>query len=512
MSKDWQARFQELAVQQEEDARQFADAERTLCRTIVRLCTACHGFDALLDPHLDRLKGSVRDGYKPALDKQLQVLGDALVAADKQATQVAPIDRLLSRLDLPKKAARQLRDAWDRVEKAPAEASNTDLDLIIAALGLQPPTSAETGDASPARPRGGLFSRFLKGGEAGQPPNAALAELLARIPWPESIQSEISGLRGELVNGAPANAWVTVVERLGGLVIKVLRDTRAQVEVAEAFLTELTLRLGAIDAHVSREAGDRDAAQARGEQLSAAVQGEMSELSDSLRDSTDLNELKTSVSVSLDRLQQHVTRYLDVDRARHEDAVTREAALREELARLESEADKLREQVNNSQDEAHTDPLTGLPNRRAWDARLAEELARFRRFGEPLSLVVFDLDHFKQINDRFGHKAGDKALKVIATLLGQGLRGTDFLARYGGEEFVMLLPGATGPSAQTLAEKLRGAVAAAGLHSKGEPVPLTVSAGVAELAEGEAADAAFERADQAMYRAKDAGRNRVVLD
>jgi diguanylate cyclase len=125
--------------------------------------------------------------------------------------------------------------------------------------------------------------------------------------------------------------------------------------------------------------------------------------------------------------------------------------------------------------------------------------------------VVFDLDNFKQINDRFGHKAGDKALKVIGKLLGQRLRETDFLARYGGEEFVLLLPGAGGGDAMALADKMRAAVAEAGLHSKGKPVPLTLSGGVAAVHEGEAPDAAFERADQALYQAKREGKNRIIL-
>jgi len=509
MSKDWQARFQELAVQQQDDARRSADAERVLCRTIVRLCTVCTGFDSLLDPHLNKLKASVRDGYQPSLEQQLNALGDALVSATEQGSKVELVDRLASRLVLPAKQVRKLREAWDRVAADPAGAGDADLDVVISCLGLVPP--ADAGELQkPAKPRGGLFGRLLKG-EGGQPPNAALAALLARIAWPDSINGEIAELREGLSEDAPDDAWMGVVERLSDLVVKVLQDSRAQVAVAEAFLAELTDRLGAIDAHVRGEAGDRDAAQARGEQLSAAVQGEMDDLTVSLRDSTDLTQLKSSVSISLDRLQQHVEGFLDADRTRHRDAVAREAALREELVRVEQEADKLRRQVASSRDQANTDALTGLPNRRAWDMRLADEVARFRRFGSPLSLVVFDLDNFKQINDRFGHKAGDKALKVIAALLGKGLRETDFLARYGGEEFVLLLPGATGDAALALADKLRGAVSEAGLHSKGEPVPLTVSGGVVCMTSGEEADAAFERADQAMYQAKGEGKNRVVL-
>lgn len=510
MSKDWQSRFQELAVQQEEESRRFAEAERVLCRTIVRLCTVGQGFDPLLDPHLDRLKGAVRNGYSPSLERELNELGDALVSATQQAEREDIVDRLATRLALPAKTTRKLREAWDRVARDPAAAADADLDLVLDLLGLSPVDEAEAPAAPAGKGRGGLLGKLLKG-EAGASPNTVLAGLLSRIEWPDSVSAEIEALRNDLAQSAPDDAWVGVVERLSGLVVKVLEESRAQVAVAEAFLTELTARLGAIEAHVSREAGDRDAAQERGERLSAAVQDEVEELTVSLRDTTDLNELKSTVTVSLDRLQQHVEQFLESDRARHQDAVVREAALRDELARVEAESQKLRDQIARSREQANTDPLTGLPNRRAWDGRLAEEVARFRRFGEPLSLVVFDLDNFKHINDRFGHKAGDKALKVIAKLLGQRLRETDFLARYGGEEFVLLLPGAGGEDAVKLADKMRAAVAEAGLHSKGDPVPLTLSGGVACLRADEDAETAFERADQAMYQAKAAGKNRIVL-
>lgn len=508
MSTDWQARFQELAVQQQEDASRFAEAERVLCRTIVRLCAAGSGFDPLLDPHLERIRGAVRNGYSNDLSGRLNELGDALVAASEQTGGVALAERLAQRLSLPFKSEKRLREAWQQVARDPAGASDAALDEILQLLGVTP--AAEADDKGGARSRAGLFGRLLKGG-AGGSPNAVLADLLARIAWPEALSAEIDELRQGLAGAAAEDAWVEVVERLSGMVVSVLQDAQAQVAVAEAFLTELTQRLGAIEAHVSGEARDRDAAQSRGEQLGAAVQGEVHDMGASLRDSTDLGQLKGVLSLSLDRLQQHVERFLGAERQRHDTAVAREAALREELARLEQESQALREQVNRSRDQANTDPLTGLPNRRAWDGRLADELARFRRFGAPLSLVVFDLDNFKQINDRFGHKAGDRALKVIATLLRQRLRETDFLARYGGEEFTILLPGAAAEDALKLADGMRAAVADAGLHSKGEPVPLTLSGGVACLLEGESADAGFERADQAMYQAKAAGKNRVVL-
>ena len=124
-------------------------------------------------------------------------------------------------------------------------------------------------------------------------------------------------------------------------------------------------------------------------------------------------------------------------------------------------------------------------------------------------MAVLDIDHFKRINDGYGHLAGDRVLKIIAGELNRRLRKTDFMARFGGEEFVLLVPATPLEGGLQLLETLRSAVEACPFHFKGEPVTITLSAGIAEFRDGESAETAFERADQALYRAKGAGRNRI---
>lgn len=124
---------------------------------------------------------------------------------------------------------------------------------------------------------------------------------------------------------------------------------------------------------------------------------------------------------------------------------------------------------------------------------------------------MLDLDHFKRINDNYGHLAGDKVLKIIASVLRKRLRGTDFIARFGGEEFVLLVPNTSLAVGAKLAETLRAAIEACPFHFKGERVTITVSMGMTTFKAGEHSDLVLKRADQALYRAKNAGRNRVEL-
>jgi diguanylate cyclase (GGDEF)-like protein len=158
------------------------------------------------------------------------------------------------------------------------------------------------------------------------------------------------------------------------------------------------------------------------------------------------------------------------------------------------------------------DPLTGLFNRRYFDETLKRELARSRRMAAPLSLIVLDIDHFKRVNDGFGHEAGDAVLRAIAQLVRQSIRDCDVACRFGGEELVILMPDCSQPDAARRAESLRADIAGAPPPLDGAgPAAVTASFGVAEYPiHGPDAEALFRAADQALYQAKREGRNRVV--
>jgi diguanylate cyclase (GGDEF)-like protein len=160
-------------------------------------------------------------------------------------------------------------------------------------------------------------------------------------------------------------------------------------------------------------------------------------------------------------------------------------------------------------DLANLDPLTRLLNRRKLQEVLTDEVARANRYQTPLSLLLLDIDHFKVINDTHGHDAGDAVLVELAGRLGMGLRQVDRLARFGGEEFVVVAPGIDLPAAAELAERLRGAVAGKDFAAAGR---VTASFGVAGYAPGEQPEAMIKRADEALYRAKTGGRNKVECE
>lgn len=186
--------------------------------------------------------------------------------------------------------------------------------------------------------------------------------------------------------------------------------------------------------------------------------------------------------------------------------------LNEELAETQRQLLRANRELKRNeatiQELMHTDPLTGVGNRRRLDEALASEVERSRRYGDTLCLLITDLDHFKEINDRHGHAVGDEVLKRFAALLRDHCRQGDLVARFGGEEFVLLLPDAHLESAVACAERIRQRLESQPLTPQIGRV--TASFGVAMLAGDEEGGDLLRRADQALYRSKKEGRNRVT--
>ncbi len=193
----------------------------------------------------------------------------------------------------------------------------------------------------------------------------------------------------------------------------------------------------------------------------------------------------------------------------------RSEGLAGELKRSSLEIVELRCNLEHVRREAHLDGLTGIANRRAFDAHLAEAMGAAHESGEPLSLLMVDIDHFKRFNDRFGHPLGDKVLQLVAGILKSSVKGRDTVARYGGEEFAIILPKTALCDAATLAEQIREAVATRKIVNKAtgdDYGTITLSIGAAAWRPGEPGENLIERADEALYRAKRTGRNRVVRE
>jgi diguanylate cyclase len=190
-------------------------------------------------------------------------------------------------------------------------------------------------------------------------------------------------------------------------------------------------------------------------------------------------------------------------------------ALETRLKASKQEINQLQENLETVRHESLTDPLTTLANRKFFDQMLAKSIDDTRAAGEPLSLMLIDIDHFKKFNDTFGHLTGDQVLRLVAIAVKQNVKGQDLAARYGGEEFVVVLPRTALRQALAVADHIRRAVMTKELmkRSTGEHLGrVTISVGVATLHKGETTQALIERADACLYAAKRNGRNKVICE
>jgi diguanylate cyclase len=190
-------------------------------------------------------------------------------------------------------------------------------------------------------------------------------------------------------------------------------------------------------------------------------------------------------------------------------------ALQDRLSLSKSEISDLQQSLEAIRAESLTDPLTGLGNRKYFDRSIVVAVQNALASGEPLSLLMFDIDHFKSFNDSYGHLTGDQVLRLVGLSLKQTIKGQDITARYGGEEFAVVLPDTALRQALTVADHIRRAVMAKELKKKstGEILGrVTISVGVSMLKPGDDTDSLIERADACLYAAKRNGRNRVICE
>lgn len=190
-------------------------------------------------------------------------------------------------------------------------------------------------------------------------------------------------------------------------------------------------------------------------------------------------------------------------------------ALKERLNESNKEINELREKLRKSRKDSVTDALTGLLNRRGFKVASGQELQKFGTYENGISLVMADIDHFKRINDTFGHMIGDSVIKMFATTFRDSLKGKDIVGRYGGEEFIMLLPDTRLEDAEKLCEKIRVFVQSMRWKRKDTGLSLgeiTLSMGIAKYRQNESLDSLIHRADRALYFSKNNGRNRVTTE
>jgi len=482
---DWKQKYLASldAQEQQEKAR---DATQSLLRQgISRLGLAAEGLDAELDRDIRRLRDAIRaNADNETLARIIESLGDSVRRLDEaRADHDTPPDTAAAPPPPP-----------------PEEGKPSLLKRLFGSRDPVDDTAGSEAAGADALPQTGTALR-----------NFCIA-LLDSLGLPSELEDQAESLREAVANELdPGNLGPTVAA-FAGLITRMRGQMEDESRELQDFLRQLTEHLRELDQNLSGARDQQQTVLDHGRRLDAEVQAQVEQIETSVEEHEDPERLKQAIQARLDAIREHLQEFRRGEDSRQRQLESQLERLNRRVQAMEAEGEQLRKRLQQKHEQAVRDPLTGLYNRLAYDERVAQEFKRWKRYRQPMALMVIDVDHFKRINDDYGHKAGDKALALIADQLRRHLRESDFLARFGGEEFVVLMPETEVDAARVAAEKLREAVQQCQFHYQGRQVPITVSAGLARLRDDDSVDRLFQRADQAMYRAKQAGRNRCVIE
>ena len=338
-----------------------------------------------------------------------------------------------------------------------------------------------------------------------------LLRLLEQLTVPSELQAEYVSLKQRLGEESATTNWKQLLKDVSQLINSLRAQIQEEKQEFEKFLQQITGRLQEMDAFLETETVSLNDAELASESFDVAVSAQVQDIQDDVNTTNDLNELKNKVEKRLNVVAEHIKEYRTIEQERFNSAQQKVKTMQTRLVTLEQETVDLKKSMLVNSKLALCDALTNVPNRLAYEKKISDEISRCIRYGTPLSIAVWDIDLFKQVNDTYGHNVGDKVLKAVAHILDERIRESDFIARYGGEEFVMLLPGVNEDEALNLTDVLRQKISACRFNHKGEVIRVTVSCGISHFIENDDQETLFERADKALYSAKDNGRNQCVL-
>ena len=452
----WRDKYFDSLSSLENEQQRFRSMEAALKRLAGRLCTGALGQSPRLDEQVRKVQSAIRrDVTVEEIDQFTPALTDAIQALDQPSPD--------------KKTA---------------------------------PVAVPVPVGTPPEPRDPIVG--------DERVRAVLATLLAELRRDPELANQAAALDMKLTAALTRDQLLEVLLALTEMVGRRIQRVESAKQEIEALLSQLVGRLDEIGRFVADHNQSQSEAHASSETLNLRLVGEMKAMTASVDSSGDLQQIRWQVRNRLESIDRYLQQFRQREDTRSSAMKARNEQMRTRIDELEAEAKRLHGQLKDEARLSTIDALTRIPNRLAYENHIEEELKRWQRFKQPTCLAVWDVDHFKRVNDGYGHRAGDRVLRAVAESLASQIRSTDFVARYGGEEFVMILPGTLIEDATQQIDAMRTAIAGIGFHFRGSPVTITISIGVTALRADDSAGAAFDRADKALYRAKENGRNRCV--
>jgi len=306
-----------------------------------------------------------------------------------------------------------------------------------------------------------------------------------------------------------AGTWLNSSFRI---VNKYFESITSRNQELEQFIVDTMRYLHETEEHVISEVNSIQETYNENKEFAQNLSMNMERISQDFDEVQDLETLKKEVMGTISNINKCIDEKSELDMQQMKDKENKLKSLGSRINDITKEADEIKKKAEKLEQESLHDELTGVNNRKAYDNKVTETIAGLKRYNVPSSLILCDIDHFKRINDTYGHIVGDLVLKKFIALVNEKLRATDFLARYGGEEFTIILPHIPLDKARAAAESIREHIYKSVFSYKENEILLTISIGVSTFRKDDTASSVFERADRALYLAKHSGRNIVKTE
>jgi len=449
----WERKYHLALERMERDEQDFRKLEEGLRRLVLRLSALARGQSASADRLLDQLGDGLGIASDPdALDPLLDALAEAVTALGQR----------------PERAPEHVTDATESPPPVPA------VDVV-------------------------------------QEATEALRQVLFHVVLMPRLAGRVDALHATLGQARDTAALSSVARGIAEVVNLQRESLRRDIAQLQELLADVSGRLGDMTRYLVAESEHVAAGDDQGRDLDATVREEMRLLVAQTQGATDLEALQAQVNARLSMIDEHFRAFREREDERLATYRDRAERMKDRVEELEIQATSLQDSLRREHELALTDPLTGLPNRLSYERRMAQIEKDVREHGGVACVGAFDIDHFKVINDSFGHAAGDAVLRIVGQTLARELPEPAFVARYGGEEFVVVFAGIPADEAIASAQALCETVAALAFHASQKPVTVTMSGGITRFLADDTAATVFDRADRALYAAKRAGRNRCLL-
>lgn len=488
---DWKLQYARLSDQQKQAQARQQSLEKLLRLIIIKLSQTGQGVSSLLDAALQQLELAARKGDHKQLKTALASLESRLAEFEKSKGEgqkhesARLLVALLQRMPLNSEQRKQIKNILiDLLRNCniglESDAVKVDLDRIAEVLSTASDSSI---------PIINLLDE--------------IAVMPGMGPGVEAIKQKASSQDGEV-------DWNILLDELAQAIhLSMLETSQEKVEL-ESFIATVSEELKDINELIGSSVAPSDDDPTL--QLQTLMDTNVDRMHEQMQSARSLESLKHNLTENLRAIRKGVESYVAEERQRQLEVEQNQQDLRQRISQMTLETTQLKIKLNENREKLLKDTLTGVNSRLAYDERMTHEYAQWKRYGGDVCYALLDIDHFKKINDRYGHNAGDKALSLIAQTIEGAIRETDFMARIGGEEFVALFPGTDLSQAVMVAEKVRQTVELCDFHYKNEKVSITISIGVAAFHAGDLPKTIYERADRALYQAKNRGRNAVFAE